>query len=170
MSCRKLDGVRNLCSPCAASMPRPVAPKAMAVEVEPATRALSSARSPTLAAILSLIPGLGQVYTGRFARGVAFFGSALLLRDAAWLSPIAAAYLYVFNLFDAYRIAQNRSEGHARGKAPPRADDTLFLLAGFATLAVTLLDHGGFVSVPRATVIPLAGLAAGLLFAHETRG
>jgi hypothetical protein len=172
--CRSLDGVRNLCSSCvdAPTAARSGSGFVAAVEVpsvQDARAAAISPRSPWLAAFLSLVPGLGQAYAGRVMRGGAAFAAALSLRFAPWMTPALAAFLYVFNLFDAYRLAQNRSEGHAQGRAPTRTDDTLFLVVGLGVVALSLLERGGLFSVPSRTLLPLCGVAAGLLVAHETR-
>ncbi len=155
--CRTLDGVRNFCQRCHAEL-RSVA---AAVPAAP--------RSPWLAAFLSLMPGLGQAYAGRWLRGALFFASAVLLRHAPWMTPLLGAFLFVFSLFDAYRLAQNRSDGHARGKAPIRADDTLFLIVGLGCIAATVFERGGFLALPGRALAPLALLATSLLVAHETR-
>ncbi len=123
--------------------------------------------------MLSVIPGLGQAYAGHVGRGALFFGGAIALRDAAWMTPLLAAYLHVFNLFDAYRCAQGRSAGSAgsaaSGKSGGRIDDVLFLVTGLAAIAMALIASGGFAAAPRNVVLPLAGMAAALVFAHETR-
>ena len=181
--CRTLEGIRNFCARCRADLRHASTqdPQAFAaaIEVPPhhgavavpqqGAAAASSTRSPSLAAFLSLVPGLGQAYSGRVFRGAIFFGAAMALRSADWVTPVLAAFLYAFNLFDAYRLAQIRSEGHSRGRAPLRADDTLFLLVGIGTLAATLLASGGFLAAPGVALLPLAGLATSLVLAHETR-
>ena len=178
--CRTLEGIRNFCARCRADLrhastqdPHTQDPQAFAAAIEVpqihAAAAASSTRSPSLAAFLSLVPGLGQAYSGRVFRGAIFFGAAMALRSADWVTPVLAAFLYAFNLFDAYRLAQIRSEGHPRGRAPLRTDDTLFLLVGIGTLAATLLASGGFLAAPGVALLPLAGLATSLVLAHETR-
>jgi len=168
--CRTLDGVRNFCSSCRAGFRRatPVA-FAAAVEVPPLSSAPVTPRSPWLAAFLSLVPGLGQAYAGRVARGALVFGAAIGLRHAPWLSPLLGGFLYVFNLYDAWRLAQNRSEGFVRGTAPVRFDDVLFLVLGLGVVAMAILSFGGFFAVPNRALLPLAAVAATLLVAHETR-
>jgi hypothetical protein len=168
--CRTLEGVRNFCARCRADLRR-VTPVtyAAAVEIPAVAPAPLAPRSPWLAAFLSLVPGLGQAYSGRVVRGALVFASAMGLRAAPWLPPLLGGFLYVFNLFDAYRLAQNRSEGFPRGHAPTRFDDVLFLVVGLATVAMALLSYGGFFAVPSHTLLPLAAVAATLLVAHETR-
>jgi hypothetical protein len=179
--CRTLDGVRNFCSRCrslarAQTVATAAAAAAVAVPADaagrvevPAVARRPTPRSPFLAAALSLVPGLGQAYAGRLLRGAAFFGSTLLLREAPFSSPLLLAYVYALNLFDAWRVAQARTDA-ANGKTTAsRGDDVVFLLVGVAVLAVSFMQLGGFIAAPNRTLLPLAAVAAGLVVAHETR-
>jgi hypothetical protein len=166
-SCRTLDGLRNICGGCRDSL-RAVAaaagPVAIAVDTTAAPRC---ERSAWLAATLSLIPGLGQAYAGRVLRGGALFAAAMALRDAPFMTPLLGSYLYAFVLFDAFRCAESRTAGAAATRG--RLDDGFVLAAGLAVIVVTLAAAGGFAAAPREVLVPLGGLAAALLFAHETR-
>jgi len=67
-------------------------------------------RSPMFASILSLAPGLGQMYAGRFGRGVVFAASAVALAANAEAIPQPLPlFLWVFNLFDALSVAHERN-------------------------------------------------------------
>jgi len=81
----------------------------------------SSPRKPWLAALLSFLwPGLGQVYNGRFSRGLKLLGLAaawqLLGIGAAetfrwWLSSLAGYLLLsLYTAWEAYRVAQGLTE------------------------------------------------------------
>ncbi|MSR47071.1 MAG: hypothetical protein EXS13_08400 [Planctomycetes bacterium] len=172
-SCRALDGVRNFCVSCRSTLhPEPAvfvtaAGAAVAVPVD-GVAPRAHARSRWLAAALSIVPGLGQAYTGRVMRGAGLFGAALMLRDAPFMTPLLGAYLYVFGLFDAFRCAET-GKGVAVSTGGARADDVLFLLIGLGVIAITLTTHGGFAAAPRELLVPLGGIAASLLLAHETR-
>ena len=71
-------------------------------------------KSPILAAFLSILPGLGNIYNGLYRRGVTFFlayvalfGLALTQGDGphlAFLIP-CTVFTWFFNVFDAYRQA-----------------------------------------------------------------
>ena len=72
-----------------------------------------SDRSPVISALLSIFPGLGQLYTGNAARGAGFFiALALLIPLILWkgepvlLGPMAVVWLW--NIFDAYGLAQGK--------------------------------------------------------------
>jgi hypothetical protein len=175
-SCRTLEGARNFCSRCRADLRRyatptsPVFASAIAVPPPlPAAARVVTPRSPTLAAFLSLVPGLGQAYCGRWLRGALFFATATTIHRVPWATLPIVGFLYVFNLFDAYRIAQLRVEAKEHGSALSRFDDTLFLAVGVVTLAATVLVHGGFAAAPHGMLVQCAAIAAGLLVAHETR-
>ena len=70
-------------------------------------------KSPRLAALLSLIPGLGQVYIGYYTRGFTFLAAMLLLGLAAGASsddigPVfgfSMFFVWLFNIVDAGRMA-----------------------------------------------------------------
>ncbi len=67
-------------------------------------------RSPLFASILSLVPGLGQLYAGSFSRAVVFGGSAIALGANPSVIPYPVPlFLYVFNLFDAWTLAEERN-------------------------------------------------------------
>lgn len=167
--CRSLDGVRNYCSRCRAlTLAAAATSPAKRIEISNVAPR-PTPRSPFLAASLSLVPGLGQAYAGRLLRGGAFFGSVLALREAAFASPLLIAYVYVLNLFDAWRVAQVRRDASAGKATSARVDDSIFLLLGLGVLAVSFVQLGGVVATPNRTLLPLAAIAASLVVAHETR-
>lgn len=71
---------------------------------------LGSRRSPWIAAFLAVFPGLGSIYNGSYARGVAFFLTVLGLihmanrGDEIW--GFGVAFVWLFNVIDAYREAR----------------------------------------------------------------
>lgn len=93
--CRaKVDG-RNYCRPC---VPDSLRGK------------LKGHRSPTAAAVLSVVPGLGQWYGGSFLRGLVFGGSAIALASNITEVPNPLPlFLWVFNLFDAFTMTKERN-------------------------------------------------------------
>lgn len=72
------------------------------------------AKTPMLAAILSVVPGLGNIYNGLYPRGIAFFLIQVALinfavranddQEVALLVP-SFIFFWLFNVFDAYRQA-----------------------------------------------------------------
>ncbi|MDX1384831.1 MAG: hypothetical protein R3190_14355 [Thermoanaerobaculia bacterium] len=75
-------------------------------------------KSPRLAAFLSFFPGLGNVYNGLYLRGVTFFVLFLALvqlagRGSEDLWAPCAAFVWFFNVIDAYRQARLINHGIA---------------------------------------------------------
>ncbi len=67
-------------------------------------------KNPTLALVLSLFPGLGQVYNGQPAKAFVFFAAWVTgIYGAAEINPFPFAFMipfaYLYNLVDAYRSA-----------------------------------------------------------------
>ena len=78
-----------------------------------------SLKSPRLAAVLALVPGLGHLYLGQYKKALVFFVGTGLLEFLGFdldLTAIGAALgvplelgafgLYLFSIVDAYRSAQ----------------------------------------------------------------
>jgi len=80
--------------------------------------------SPTAASLLSLLPGLGQMYNGQLRKGVIVLGGFLLLATGGLVSagsPLHVAgivALYFWNLFDAYWTAQRINGGEMGEEVP----------------------------------------------------
>jgi TM2 domain-containing membrane protein YozV len=103
------------------------------LKVAPTPRETQSSRvtvgtkNPGLAALLSLIiPGLGQMYAGRIARGLVFFflGIPLTVVIAVfffWLIlPIFLPMAFwIWNIFDAYRLCGEYNRRLLQSGTPP---------------------------------------------------
>lgn len=86
-------------------------------------------RIPSIAVLLSLVsPGLGQIYCGRFNRGIVFYGLGAILSSVGLLALagigwftwslaggllIVAAGVWAYAVVDAYRLAQNAPADYA---------------------------------------------------------
>jgi LiaI-LiaF-like transmembrane region len=81
-------------------------------------------KNPWLAGILSLFPGLGNVYNGLYARGVTFFLLAVLTiylaSHGSDLWGMGVAFVWLFNVVDAYRQAMLINLGYADDPALAR--------------------------------------------------
>jgi len=70
-------------------------------------------KPPLLSALLSIVPGLGQIYAGQLARGAALFlaiaVTSLLIywRESNFLF-IGIILVWLWNIWDAYNLAQDR--------------------------------------------------------------
>lgn len=84
-------------------------------------------KNPFLATVLSLFPGLGQVYNGQPAKAFVFFFAWVgSIYGAASISPFPFAFLipfvYIYNLIDAYRGASLVNQRFLGGTAEPAED------------------------------------------------
>lgn len=73
-------------------------------------------RRPALAVILSLVPGLGQMYNRQLLKGTLVLGAFLFITIVqpfghSELVPVILVSLYFWNLFDAYWTARRLSGG-----------------------------------------------------------
>jgi hypothetical protein len=75
-------------------------------------------KNPKLAAILSAFPGLGHIYNGLYMRGLTFF---LVVISLAYIADrghdlfgFAVAFVWLFNMIDAYRQATLINYGYAQ--------------------------------------------------------
>jgi hypothetical protein len=76
-------------------------------------------KNPGLAALLSLFPGMGNIYNGLYLRGVTFFLVAFSLigiLDSGHhdLFGFALAFFWLFNVIDAFRQATLINYGYAQ--------------------------------------------------------
>ena len=133
-----------------------------ATEFQPANLANDPRRrSPFLAAILSAMPGLGQVYLGYYQLGftnalvVAGVVTLLASGDMGPLIPLASVFLaffWLYNVVDAYRRAVVVNEALAGRSSIELPEDyaalglkgsvlggTILVLAGLVLLSRTLL-------------------------------
>jgi hypothetical protein len=122
-TCRAKVAGRNYCRPCLPADLR---------------RKLPGRRSPLCAAVLSALPGLGQMFAGEKLRGLVFGGSAIALANVDPMpSPTILLLLYVFNLFDAWSLASERNarvEGRVLTTSEKRQRRFFALFAGGAAL------------------------------------
>ena len=79
---------------------------------EPSQKQLFDPRrkSPLLAAMLAVIPGVGQLYIGYYMRGIATFVVAVMMGALVGgplvpISVMSAIFIWVFNVIDAGRMA-----------------------------------------------------------------
>src|ERR1700759_4161627 len=88
----------------------------------PAPSALPPAigrKNPALAALLSLFPGMGNIYNGLYLRGMTFFIVVasligLVVHGGHDLFGFAIAFFWLFNIIDAYRQATLINYGYAQ--------------------------------------------------------
>ena len=132
----------------AQASPPPQSPAAPAAEPS----LPSSHKNPTLAAFLSIFPGVGNLYNGLYMRGLAFFliCSSMIFLVAEHPGPLfgmAIPFFWIFNMVDAYRQATLINYGYGADMGvdePPKLSGAgqggmmvgviLFLIGGVALL------------------------------------
>ena len=131
--------------PRAAADPTPPPPPATATQGSLTTRHVVSV-------ILALFPGLGHIYNGLYQRGIVLFllavGSIYLATEEGVMGMVVA-FVWLFNIIDAYRQASLIERGYATDlglqDAPkPSANGQLGLLAGAGLFIIgflALLDY-----------------------------
>lgn len=137
------------------SIPSPAVPRRATAYAEGRTK------SPVLASLMSLMPGLGQCYVGYYQQGfinilVVAFLITLLQQNINALKPLFGlflAFFWLFNIVDAARRAMFYNEALA-GLRPMDLPDRIQFPSRHGTLA------GGIVLI----------LLGGLLFAHTRFG
>jgi cell wall-active antibiotic response 4TMS protein YvqF len=74
-------------------------------------------KNPMLAAVLSLFPGMGNIYNGLYLRGLTLFLIIASLIAVAQRHPLlgfSIAFFWLFNVLDAYRQATLINYGYAQ--------------------------------------------------------
>ncbi|MFN3414437.1 MAG: LiaI-LiaF-like domain-containing protein [Thermoanaerobaculum sp.] len=102
-------------------------------------------KSPGLAVLFSLLPGLGHIYLGLYQRGVAFFAAflaALWLADHADLSGAIVAFVFFFAMFDAHRMATLLATGTLVAHPPAAPNFPAKIGKSNLTLGIVLLAAG----------------------------
>jgi TM2 domain-containing membrane protein YozV len=131
-------------------------------------------KSPILALVLSLFPGIGQIYNGQPAKALVFFfvwvGSIYLTAQANPFFAFAIAFTYFYNLVDAWRSAAAINARHAGGLATAEDDASDSPAWGAALIGVGLLlllnNLGWLRLVSLQRYWPLVLIAAGAAFLY----
>jgi len=136
--------------------------------------AAAAPRSPVLALVLSLFPGIGQIYNGQPAKALVFFfawaGSIYLTANANPFFAFLIAFAYFYNLVDAWRSATAINARHAGGHALAEEDTTESPAWGAALIgvgALLLLNNLGWLRLAALERYwPLVLMAAGAVFLY----
>jgi hypothetical protein len=93
-------------------------PQAPSLAAEPVPPPPMLRKNPKLAAVLSAFPGMGNVYNGLYLRGVTFFLMVVACMYIAsrghGLFGFVVAFVWLFNVLDAYRQATLINYGYAQ--------------------------------------------------------
>ena len=140
----------------------------------PAAPVAAPPRSPVLALVLSLFPGIGQIYNGQPAKALVFFfawaGSIYLTAESNPFFAFLIAFTYFYNLVDAWRSASAINARHAGGQALAEDDTTESPAWGAALIgvgALLLLNNLGWLRLAALQQYwPLVLIAAGAVFLY----
>lgn len=145
-----------------------------ALPLPAAPAAAAGPKSPVLALVLSLFPGIGQIYNGQPAKALVFFfawvGSIYLTAEANPFFAFLIAFTYFYNLVDAWRTATAINARYAGGDAVPLDDTTESPSWGAALIgvgALLLLNNLGWLRLGSLQRYwPLVLMAAGAVFLY----
>ena len=150
-----------------------------ALPLPAAATAPAAPKSPILALVLSLFPGIGQIYNGQPAKALAFFfgwvGSIYLTAEANPFFAFLIAFTYFYNLVDAWRTASAINARHAGGLAVAEEDATESPAWGAVLMgvgALLLLNNLGWLrlaSLQRYWPLVLIGAGAAFLYGSVQR-
>lgn len=119
-----------------------------------APQRIAGRKSPGLAATLSLLPGLGQVYLGHYMRGfthVIVIGTSItiatLASGAEPLLGLFIAFFWLFGMIDAARLATSWNDALAHYGIERLPQPVLLPTRGSAIAAGVLLIGAGFLSL-----------------------
>jgi hypothetical protein len=153
--------------------PLPPLPPPAAYQPAPAGPQLP--KNPWVALVLSLFPGIGQIYNGQLAKGLFFFfGEAFCIYGAAEINWFPFAFLipfvYFYNLIDAWRSATLINTRFLGGQTVVEEDTSESPAWGIGLIAlglVILLNNLGwlrFVSLERWWPLLMVGVGAAFLY------
>ena len=130
-------------------------------------------KTPLVALVLSLFPGIGQIYNGQPAKALFFFfawaGSIYMTAEAHPFFAFLIAFTYLYNMVDAWRSAVAINARHARGTVVDE-DPTESPAWGAALIgvgALLLLNNLGWLRLASLQRYwPLVLMAAGAAFLY----
>lgn len=108
-------------------------------------------KSPRLAAFLSALPGLGQVYVGYYTRGIVVVAVWIMMLMIATNAPmrlepgpqLAVLFLWLFNVIDAGRLAALYNHAMSGARSVELPDDFKMPAMGGSIVGGALLAVSG---------------------------
>lgn len=132
--------------------PREIPPPPPPSEVARTPADAPFVKSPVIAAVLAVFPGLGHVYNGLYTRGITFFLLITVCISIAAESgePIfgfMVPFVWLFSLMDSYRQANLINHGYAtdlgnQGPVPKLQSGQGTLVVGIVFMLVGALELG----------------------------
>jgi hypothetical protein len=141
--------------PAAPATPPHVAPQPAAAVPERRQLFDPSRKSPFLAAVISVIPGLGNVYIGHYVRGFTIAATILLLgllaaateQSIGPLFAMAAFFVWLFNIIDAGRMAALYNHAMAGRDIMELPEDFKFPKMGGSIVGGAILLGAGLIAI-----------------------
>jgi TM2 domain-containing membrane protein YozV len=146
----------------------------LALPTGSAAASVTVPKSAVLALVLSLFPGIGQIYNGQPAKALVFFfawaGSIYMTAEANPFFGFLIAFTYFYNLVDAWRSASVINARYARGSGYVEEDTTESPAWGAALIgvgALLLFNNLGWLRLAALQRYwPLVLIAAGAAFLY----
>lgn len=106
-----------------------------------------SYKNPRHAAILSIIPGLGQIYNGAALRGILFLIGTLL----GLLLIIPGMIIWIFGIYDSYQYANKINKGDIIGKNERKLVIVIFGVISFI-IFLSMISYIAYSTTPEYAV------------------
>ncbi len=105
-------------------------------------------KKPYLAGLLSLYPGLGQVYNGQLPKGVLIFVAALLFGLFVPMVPIIPGIIvWVLGIAEAFITARNMNSGKITPKSTNSIRMVAFVMGTIVLLFLVLAIATAFIEI-----------------------
>ncbi len=125
----------NFCDNCGAKI-NTVNPSQQTGTAQPVAQPVAEEKNPVLAAVCSLfIPGLGQVYDGKTARGFAIFFGTLI---GLFLIILPGAIVWLFGIYDAYSTAKKMNNKEIPFLPTKTAHLIIFIILAIIIVAIVI--------------------------------
>lgn len=104
-------------------------------------------KSPSLAAFLSIFPGIGSIYNGNFFKGITYmllFAILIVLTENAHETDsvvfgLMLAGFYIFQIIDSYNEAGRINQNRLSGTAASGSKEDLSLFSAIMVLAIGIV-------------------------------
>lgn len=92
-------------------------------------------KNPGIAALCSILPGLGQIYNGEVGKAVAFLIATII---GGFFLIIPGIIIWVVGIYDAYNVAKKMNSGAIPYRSSNSAVMIIFAIAAFIILSAAL--------------------------------
>ena len=125
----------NFCDNCGTKINNVIPPQQTGT-AQPIAQPVAEEKNPVLAAVCSLfIPGLGQVYDGKMARGFAIFFGTLI---GLFIYILPGAIVWLFGIYDAYSTAKKMNNKEIPFLPTKTAHLIIFIILAIIIVAIVV--------------------------------